>query len=341
MTISRWRRGFCCAVRCRQCKTSISVRYFSIELVTALLFAGVYLWLFYYQGRQTGLEGVTAMQRFFAGGWLFYLAVMTLMAAFLVASAIDMELWIIPIQLCWFVMLVGLAASTAAGWVMNADTLATFGLFPTIGVKMSAATIGIAIGTLISLVAMYLGLIRPSYELDKAYEADKANNLQTPEPEYNHRKEVLKEILFLLPPILGGVAGVLALRGDWSYNFLEKSMQVSAVKGFMGSLAGYLAGCAIVWATRVFGTLAFGKEAMGLGDVHLMGAAGAVIGPFWVVLAFFIAPFFGILWALYQAIFKKIRQIPYGPFLSAAVFVVIIFRDSISKLISTVYGFEP
>ena len=325
--------------RCRKCKAGISIRYFIVELVTAVLFAGAYLWFFEYQGRQTGLEGATAMQRFFAGGWLFYLAVMTLIAAFLAASAIDMELWIIPIQLCWFVMVVGLAASTVAGWVMNAETLAAFGLFPTVGVKMSAATIGIAIGTLISLVVMYLGLIRPSYELDGAYEAAKAKNPDTPEPEYNDRKEILKEMLFLLPPILGGIAGVIAIRGDWGYSVLEKALQVSAFKGFIGSLAGYLAGCTIVWATRVFGTLAFGKEAMGLGDVHLMGAAGAVIGPFWVVLAFFIAPFFGILWALYQAIFKKIRQIPYGPFLSAAVFVVIIFHDSIRKLISIVYGF--
>jgi prepilin signal peptidase PulO-like enzyme (type II secretory pathway) len=78
---------------------------------------------------------------------------------------------------------------------------------------------------------------------------------------------------------------------------------------------------------------------MGLGDVHLMGAAGAVIGAKWVVLAFFIAPFFGILWALYQAIFKKMRQIPYGPFLSLAVFAVIIFHDWLEQILLNFYGF--
>ena len=92
-------------------------------------------------------------------------------------------------------------------------------------------------------------------------------------------------------------------------------------------LFGYFIGCAVVWATRILGTLAFGKEAMGLGDVHLMGAAGSVVGPIMVVIAFFIAPFFGLGWALFQMFFKKTRQIPYGPFLSLAVFTVMIFHD--------------
>lgn len=325
--------------RCRNCKSPISIRYFIIELLTAILFAGVYLWFFHYQGRQTGLEGSGAMQRFFNGGWLFYLAVITLMAAFLAASAIDLELWIIPIQLCWFVTVIGLAASIASGWVVDASAVMTWQLFPSATPNTAALAAGAAIGMLISLAALRFGLISQSYEMDQAYEAEKANNPDTPEPEYNDRKEILKEIVFLLPVILGAV---IALKlSQWpalSEKWTQIVMYPAATCGF-GALAGYIAGCATVWATRIFGTLAFGKEAMGLGDVHLMGAAGAVIGPFWVVLAFFIAPFFGILWALYQAIFRKIRQIPYGPFLSAAVFIVIIFHDSIKKLISNIYGF--
>jgi leader peptidase (prepilin peptidase)/N-methyltransferase len=109
------------------------------------------------------------------------------------------------------------------------------------------------------------------------------------------------------------------------------------VAGVLGSLFGYFVGCTVVWATRILGTLGFGKEAMGLGDVHLMGAAGAVIGPLMVVIAFFIAPFFGLGWALFQMIFKKIRQIPYGPFLSLAVLTVMIFHDWILNRVALVY----
>jgi len=78
---------------------------------------------------------------------------------------------------------------------------------------------------------------------------------------------------------------------------------------------------------------------MGLGDVHLMGAAGAVTGAGMVVVAFFIAPFFGLGWALYQWIFKKSRQIPYGPFLSIAVFGVMICQNWIRNLFMNLYGF--
>ena len=112
----------------------------------------------------------------------------------------------------------------------------------------------------------------------------------------------------------------------WQNNF---PTQHPVIAGFLGSLWGYFVGCAIVWGVRIFGTFAFGKEAMGLGDVHLMGAAGAVIGPLPVILAFFIAPFFGLTWAGFQMFFKKIRQIPYGPFLSLGIFVVMILHDLI------------
>jgi leader peptidase (prepilin peptidase)/N-methyltransferase len=110
---------------------------------------------------------------------------------------------------------------------------------------------------------------------------------------------------------------------SWWVNF----SQVPAIAGFLGSLWGYFVGCGVVWATRIFGTLGFGKEAMGLGDVHLMGAVGAVIGPVFVVVAFFVAPFFGLAWAGFQMFFKKTRQIPYGPFLSSGVLTVMILHD--------------
>ena len=120
---------------------------------------------------------------------------------------------------------------------------------------------------------------------------------------------------------------------EWWLNFSQKPV----IAGFLGSLWGYFVGCGIVWGTRIFGTLGFGKEAMGLGDVHLMGGAGAIIGGVLVFVAFFVAPFFGLGWAVFQMFFKKTRQIPYGPFLSLGILVVIILHDRIFNYLNFVF----
>ena len=70
---------------------------------------------------------------------------------------------------------------------------------------------------------------------------------------------------------------------------------------------------------------------MGLGDVHLMGAVGAVLGwvdPVWI---FLLAPFSGLSWVVVSmgisSIFKRERrELPYGPHLAVVTLVVILGR---------------
>lgn len=319
--------------KCRACKAPISIRYFLVELLTACLFLGVYLWYFYFQYRRSGFGGELAIQQFFSGGWLVYLNTMVLVAAFLAASAIDLELWIIPLGICWFVTAVGMATATLAGFVIAPSQIEVFELFPTAYIKQTGIAAGAAVGLIFSLAGLWFGWIKASYLMQEG-----ENQTET-EVKYNDRTEILKEVVFLLPIIAGAVIGYALLRVEAVESFWRNVLQLYVVKGLMGTLAGYLAGCAVVWATRILGTFLFGREAMGLGDVHLMGAAGAVTGAGMVVVAFFIAPFFGLGWALYQWIFKKSRQIPYGPFLSIAVFGVMICQDWIRNLFMNLYGF--
>lgn len=326
--------------RCSDCSAPISCRYFIIELLTSLLFGGVYLWFFWFEYRQTGLPGSTPIEKFFTGGWLFYLVVITLAAAFLAASAVDLEMWIIPLEICWFSTMVGLAGAAIAPFLIH-QGYALEKLFPSAAYspKIAALTVGAALGLLVSLAGLYLGIIKPSYEIQEQQEDHGHPDKEKPEPQFDDRKEILKEVIFLLPVVIGAfsvlkVTQMPAISEKWC-----SIIGYPVISGLLGALAGYFAGCAVVWITRILGTLAFAKEAMGLGDVHLMGAAGAVIGAKWVLLAFFLAPFLGILWALYQAFFQKIRQIPYGPFLSIAVFSVIIFHDWIQRVLTDFYGF--
>ena len=329
--------------RCRNCRTPISPRYVLIELVTAVLFVGIYLWFFMWECRRTELEGTDSISRFFfSGGWLIYLNIMVLTAAFLAASAIDLELWLIPLSLCWLVTAVGMLTSCFAPWILHFTQDHTVVLFPHVSPKWAAISSGAAIGLMIALAGLKKGWIKGSYDCPEqpsqnAEVGDKCNP-DVKEPEFEDRKEIFKEILFLMPVIAGALIGYFLMKNEGLLERWSNFTQLPAISGLISSFTGYLAGCAVVWATRIFGTLLFGKEAMGLGDVHLMGAAGAVIGPGWVVLAFFIAPFFGLTWALYQFFAKKTHQIPYGPFLSLAVLTVILFQDQIYAYLTVFYG---
>jgi len=326
--------------KCRYCRVPISPRYFIIELATAVMFVAVYL-LFFKTGYRTFGIGPAAgvaggMEEFLAGGWLFYVTCMILLSAFLAASAIDLELWVIPLSLCWFVTAAGVIASGAAPLVIDPLTIRSYRVFPTAGALTGALATGAVIGLAVSLLGLATGKIKRSYEYPKGY-----NPESDEEPEFNHRAETLREIVFLMPVIAGATGGYLIFSHSagihaWWVNLMQQPIVV----GVLGSIWGYLVGCGVVWATRILGNLAFGKEAMGLGDVHLMGAAGAVIGAVSVVLAFFIAPFFGLAWAMYQTIFRKTRQIPYGPFLSMAVFLVIIFHDWFRTWIAGLYFYQ-
>src|SRR5205085_1993636 len=86
----------------------------------------------------------------------------------------------------------------------------------------------------------------------------------------------------------------------------------------LGSIFGMLVGGGLVWFTRIGGTLGFNKEAMGMGDAHLMAGVGAIIGAPLVVIAFFLAPFLGLLWVIVLLWLKKPNVLPYGPWLSIA-----------------------
>ena len=218
---------------------------------------------------------------------------------------------------------------------------------PVASADTGALAAGAAIGLIISLILLATGLIKRSYESqeeqqtqDGAAIEDKPVNdpSELPDDNFNHRLESLREIIFLLPIITVSMGAFWLSRNVepvrlWWMDFSHHP----AVAGLLGSLWGYFIGCGIVWSIRILGTLALGKEAMGLGDVHLMGAAGAVTGPLSVILAFFIAPFFGLTWAGLNMFFKKIRQIPYGPFLSMGVLVVMIFHDWIMSRVDFMF----
>jgi leader peptidase (prepilin peptidase)/N-methyltransferase len=307
--------------KCRFCKAPVSPRYFVVELLTGVTFL-VFFILYFHSGVRAD------MVPFLQGGWLVFLVHLILLSAFIAASAIDLELWIIPLSLCWFVTGAGLVASTVGGYVLEPMWIRQAGLLPHASPLTGALAAGGGLGLLVSWTLLALGVLRRSYDnLPESPENQTVEEALAAEADLNHRREILPEFAFLAPIVLGALGVYFVTHRTGLEMTWARWLGNAGCAGFLGSLWGYLLGAGVVWATRLLGTLAFGKEAMGLGDVHLMGAAGAVLGPVMVTVAFFVAPFFGLAWALVQMCFKKIRQIPYGPFLSMGTVVVMIFHD--------------
>ena len=169
--------------------------------------------------------------------------------------------------------------------------------------------------------------------------------------QYPHaRREMLKECLFLAPAALGLAAGAwIGLRqAGLAQDAVTGEIVATAgapplwLLALAASLMGAIVGGGLVWAVRILGSLAFGKEAMGLGDVHLMAGVGAVLGWIDPALAFFVAPFFGLAWAaLAPALGRLVRiptVLPYGPHLALATVAVMYAKPGAERLLSLISG---
>jgi leader peptidase (prepilin peptidase)/N-methyltransferase len=75
--------------------------------------------------------------------------------------------------------------------------------------------------------------------------------------------------------------------------------EVDGAAALIGCFAGMAVGAGVLYTIGWLGSKAYGKEAMGFGDVKLMGAGGAFVGPGGVLVALLIAVFvaslFGVL----------------------------------------------
>jgi leader peptidase (prepilin peptidase)/N-methyltransferase len=153
---------------------------------------------------------------------------------------------------------------------------------------------------------------------------------------YPHaRREMVREMAFLAPASVLGLAGWWAGSAYAAANArpnpdpflppLEPAMPLW-LGALAGVLLGYLIGGGVVWAVRIGGSLGFGKEAMGMGDVHLMAAVGACLGWIDATLAFFAAAFVGMAWWLVAGLTggRLPRTIPYGPYLAVATVLVLL-----------------
>lgn len=332
--------------KCRFCKTAISPRYPIVEAATAGMFVFYYV-MFYVVGVDTCPPAGRAL---FPGArpvhvapeWPMFALYLFLASALLAASLIDAEWFIIPEEIPWLVAGVGVAfhALFDHPYLAGAVNAVTAANAPSPTAALGA---GGAVGLGVSLLLWRYGWMPKSFpDGDPELEVEREENAgeggaaksgggkdADPPPKYTPRQirlEMRKEMLFILPPMVLAVAWYLltdhvpGLRGWWL-----GAVRHHWVSGLLGSVYGGLVGGFVVWVTRILGTIVFGRVAMGLGDVDLMLAVGAVLGAGAATVAFFLAPFFGILVAVYLLLSGSRKEIPFGPYLSLASGCVMLF----------------
>lgn len=92
--------------------------------------------------------------------------------------------------------------------------------------------------------------------------------------------------------------------------------------GLAWSTAGLLTGMALTSGVRFIASRVMGMEALGLGDVTLMGMVGSFLGWQPTVIAFLLAPLCAITIGLVARLLGGKSYIPYGPYLAAGSLIV-------------------
>lgn len=320
--------------RCRSCEVRVSPAYALVELLVGAMFAGLYLLLFAVDpaGRWGGAWPVWFQSTGFIASAPAFLAVCVLLAALVAATMSDLRTYLIPIQvtalptalgfIAWTVQtMLGPVSSPAhalwrARWPMPLPDWTLAGL-----------ALGGAAGLVLSNVLLRAGRILPSFHDYHEYQSG-----DSPFADYPHaRREIWREVRFVVPAVIGGIAGAIVAHWCSGAPGRPDSVPPLPVAALCASILGYLVGAGLVWVVRVVGTLVKGVEAMGMGDVHLMGAAGAVLGWIDPTVAFFVAPFIGLAWIAVSAVSGRMRgggrrEIPYGPHLAIAVLLMVFLR---------------
>ena len=230
--------------KCRSCGTRISARYVLIELLTAVLVAGLYVCLFLL-GMREGIDDFTRQ-------WPLYLSWAVLICGLIACSAVDLELFIVPLPVMWFCAAVGILAagmfpSAFAGRASeNGDRIVA--LMPTVSPPVAAATLAACVGLVIAKVLLHYGFLQESFVDADDRPAPTQPALPAPT---NPWVEALREFLYIVPAAALGIAAYLLIRhSQWLGDVLRARMADRTLEPLVSRIMVFAAlAAAVVIAT--------------------------------------------------------------------------------------------
>jgi len=101
------------------------------------------------------------------------------------------------------------------------------------------------------------------------------------------------------------------------------------------SLSGLITGSGFIFALSYIGKVIYKKDAVGEGDIFLLGAIGTFSGFYGIINIIIISSFLGSLYGISLILFKRadrLSYIPFGPFLSLAAIINLYFQFNLFDL---------
>jgi len=95
------------------------------------------------------------------------------------------------------------------------------------------------------------------------------------------------------------------------------------------SIIGIAVGIGILYIFAIVGRRVLKQDAMGGGDIKLLGMIGSFLGPVGALLTLFIGAVVGLM----VSVPMKRRKVPFGPFLSAGAFIYAFWGERLIKFI--------
>lgn len=112
---------------------------------------------------------------------------------------------------------------------------------------------------------------------------------------------------------------------------------VAPSTAIIGAIAGYLSLWTVYWAFK----LVTGKEGMGYGDFKLLAAIGALLGWKMLPLVIMLSALAGAVIGIALIVFSgrnKNTALPFGPYLSVAAFIALLWGEPITRTYSQFLG---
>ena len=294
-----WLRG-----KCSNCKAPIAFRYFAVELLTAILFAAI--WGF--------LRSALGLGPFLQLEMAALLPLWIMAALFMAITFIDAEHLVIPLNFTWASSIAGLAA--AALWPKLPDLAEWASMDPQLvdGLKQSA--IGWAIGFFGLWTVVLFGkaafgrkkmefpepvewrLIEPESDEDPIWFEMNGERTGWWDIFFRKTDKLLVEATEVRANDEECQAGTVTIRETGVELPDGRVIPIEELKSLDGK------------APRAV----IPREAMGMGDVHLMGSIGAFFGWAGVFFSLFAASLYAIVAAILGRVGFGMR-LPFGPFL--------------------------